>query len=131
MQRIEKIIIEQCCQATLQLWNVNIGEEVVQVQKTRKGFTGDFTVVVFPLLRYSKLSPEQTGELLGEYLRNSSGFIEDSNVIKGFLNLVVSQRYWKELLNKELHSGAYGILTPGKEAPMVTENVVSLVLVSV
>ena len=119
MQRIEKIIIEQCCQATLQLWNVNIGEEVVQVQKTRKGFTGDFTVVVFPLLRYSKLSPEQTGELLGEYLRNSSGFIEDSNVIKGFLNLVVSQRYWKELLNKELHSGAYGILTPGKEAPMV------------
>jgi arginyl-tRNA synthetase len=119
MQRIEKIIIEQCCQATLQLWNVNIGEEIVQVQKTRKGFTGDFTVVVFPLLRYSKLSPEQTGELLGEYLRNSSGFIEDSNVIKGFLNLVVSQRYWKELLNKELHSGAYGILTPGKEAPMV------------
>ena len=119
MQRIEKIIVEQCCQAALHLWNANIGEESVQVQKTRKGFTGDFTVVVFPLLRYSKLSPEQTGELLGEYLRNSSGFIEKSNVIKGFLNLVVSQRYWKELLDNELCSGTYGILTPGKEAPMV------------
>jgi len=119
MQRIETIIIEQCCRATLQLWNVNIGEETVQVQKTRKGFTGDFTVVVFPLLRYSKLSPERTGELLGEYLRNSSGFIEDSNVIKGFLNLVISHRYWKELLCSELNSAAYGLLTPGKEAPIV------------
>jgi len=119
MQRIEKIIIEQCCQAALQLWNVNIGEETVQVQKTRKGFTGDFTVVVFPLLRYSRLSPEQTGELLGEYLTDSSGFIEGSNVIKGFLNLVISHRYWIELLENELRSGAYGILTPGKEASMV------------
>jgi len=119
MQRIERIITEQCCQAALHLWNVNIGEETVQVQKTRKGFTGDFTIVVFPLLRYSKQSPEQTGELLGEYLRNSSVFIEESNVIKGFLNLVVSHRYWKELLANELCSGAYGILKPGKEAPMV------------
>ena len=119
MQRIEKIIKELTCQAVLHNWNVSLEEGNVQVQKTRREFEGDFTVVVFPLLRYSKQSPEQTGELLGVYLKRSSDLIEDFNVIKGFLNLLVSQQYWKELLDDTLRSPDYGRIMPGEDSPGV------------
>ncbi|MCD4711544.1 MAG: arginine--tRNA ligase, partial [Bacteroidales bacterium] len=119
MQRIEKIIKELTCQAVLHNWNVSLEEGNVQVQKTRREFEGDFTVVVFPLLRYSKQSPEQTGELLGAYLKRSSDLIEDFNVIKGFLNLLVSQQYWKELLDDTLRSPDYGRIMPGEDSPGV------------
>lgn len=119
MQRIEKIIKELTCQAALHFWNVSLEEENVQVQKTRREFEGDFTVVVFPLLRHSKQSPEQTGELMGAYLKRSSDLIEDFNVIKGFLNLLVSQQYWKELLDGALCSPEYGRIMPGEDSPGV------------
>lgn len=119
MQRIEKIIKELTCQAALHNWKASLEEGNVQVQKTRREFEGDFTVVVFPLLRYSKQSPEQTGELLGAYLKRSSDLIDDFNVIKGFLNLVVSQQYWKKLLNGALRSREYGRIMPGEDSPGV------------
>ena len=81
MQRIEKIIKDLVSQAAIKNWNVTPGEENIQVQKTRKDFEGDFTLVVFPLLRHSKMNPEQTGNFLGDYLVNSSAVIEDYNVI--------------------------------------------------
>ena len=119
MQRIEKIIKELTCQAALHSWNATLGEGNVQVQKTRREFEGDFTVVVFPLLKYSKQSPEQTGESLGVYLKRSSDLIEDFNVIKGFLNLVIAQQYWKELLDGALRSPSYGRRVPGEDSPGV------------
>ncbi len=119
MQRIEKIIKELTCQAALHSWNATLEEGNVQVQKTRREFEGDFTVVVFPLLKYSKQSPEQTGESLGVYLKRSSDLIEDFNVIKGFLNLVIAQQYWKELLDGALRSPSYGRRVPGEDSPGV------------
>ena len=77
MRRIEKIIKDLVSQAAVKHWNVTLEEEHIQVQKTRKEFEGDFTLVVFPLLRHSKINPEQTGNLLGDYLVNSSGPIEN------------------------------------------------------
>jgi len=119
MQRIEKIIKDLVSQAALQHWNTTLGEEQIQVQKTRREFEGDFTVVVFPLLRYSKQNPEQTGNFLGKYLVHSSELVENFNVIKGFLNLVVSQQYWKDQLNGPLSSQEYGMIVPGADAPTV------------
>ncbi|MCK4880858.1 MAG: arginine--tRNA ligase [Bacteroidales bacterium] len=119
MQRIEKIIKELTCQAALHSWNATLEEGNVQVQKTRREFEGDFTVVVFPLLKFSKQSPEQTGESLGVYLKRSSDLIEDFNVIKGFLNLVIAQQYWKELLDGALRSPSYGRRVPGEDSPGV------------
>lgn len=100
-------------------WGNPPGEEQVQIQKTRKEFTGDFTVVVFPLLRYSKLSPEETGNVLGKYLIENSALLSDFNVIKGFLNLVVAQQYWKDFLVNDLQSGSFGTVEPGEESPLV------------
>ena len=119
MQRIEKIIKKLTCKAALHSWNATLEEENIQVQKTRREFAGDFTVVVFPLLKHSKQSPEQTGESLGVYLKRSTDLIEDFNVIKGFLNLVIAQQYWKELLDGALRSPAYGRSVPGEDSPGV------------
>ena len=119
MQRIEKLIKDLLAQAALQHWNITLQEEHIQVQKTRREFEGDFTVVVFPLLRYSKQNPEQTGEFLGAYLERSSELIEASNVIKGFLNLVVSQQYWKDMLDGPLRSQQYGRIMSGDDSPLV------------
>jgi len=119
MQRIENLIKDLIAQAALQHWNITLEDEHIQVQKTRREFEGDFTVVVFPLLRYSKQNPEQTGEFLGAYLERSSDLIEAFNVIKGFLNLVVSQQYWKDLLDGPLRSQAYGRIIPGDDSPLV------------
>ncbi len=119
MQRIEKIIKDLVAQAALQHWNINLEEEHIQVQKTRRDFEGDFTVVVFPLLRYSKQNPEQTGKFLGAFLEGSSDLIEAFNVIKGFLNLVVAQQYWKDQLDGPLCSQEYGMTLPGADAPAV------------
>ena len=119
MQRIETLIKDLVAQAALQHWNIILEEEHLQVQKTRREFEGEFTVVVFPLLRYSKQNPEQTGEFLGAYLEGSSELIESFNVIKGFLNLVVSQQYWKDLLEGPLRSENYGVIMPGADSQAV------------
>lgn len=120
MQRIEQLIKELTCQAALQQWNTVLEENNVQVQKTNREFEGDFTVVVFPLLRYSKQSPEQTGEFLGAYLKSASDLIDNFNVVKGFLNLVVSQHYWKSLLEVDLLSPMYGKSEAGEDSPNIT-----------
>lgn len=119
MQRIENIIKDLSSQAISHIWSLELDTEAVQVQKTRREFDGDFTVVVFPLLRYSKQSPEQTGEALGRFLEEASELIVGFNVIKGFLNLEVSQDYWKELLKGDLNSPDYGFVKQEPEAEKV------------
>jgi arginyl-tRNA synthetase len=119
MQRIEKIIKDLVAQAALKHWDIKLDLAYVQVQKTKREFEGDFTVVVFPLLRYSKQSPEQTGEFLGAYLEHTSDLIEAHNVIKGFLNLRVSQQYWKDMLDGPLRSAGFGMIMPGEDSSTV------------
>ena len=66
---------------------------------SQKEFAGDLTVVVFPFTRYSRKSPEETAKELGEYLKQNIEEVETYNVIKGFLNVVISSAYWIEVLN--------------------------------
>ncbi len=119
MQKIDQVIRLLVVDAIAKKWGNPPGEEQVQIQKTRREFTGDFTVVVFPLLRYSKLSPEETGNVLGKYLLENSALLSDFNVIKGFLNLVVAQQYWKNFLESDLQSESFGTKEPGEESPLV------------
>jgi arginyl-tRNA synthetase len=119
MQRIDQIIKRFIVEAVRELWGDPPNEEQVQIQKTRREFTGDFTVVVFPLLRYSKLPPEETGNVLGSHLLEKAGWLSDFNVIKGFLNLRISQQYWKDVLEGPLQSPDYGKRIPGEQAPVV------------
>ena len=119
MQRIENHIKDLVIKASLQHWEAKVEKDQVQVQLTRRDFEGDFTVVVFPLLRFSKAGPEQTADFLGDFLARSSNLIDSYNVIKGFLNLVISQAYWKDLLEGPLNSPDYGRTASRDDSPLV------------
>ncbi len=119
MQRIDQYIKSAVVKAVGDTWNQSIQEDQIQIQKTRRDFEGDFTVVVFPLLSISKCSPEETGKALGDYLIEQSGVLSGYNIIKGFLNLVVSQQYWKDFLNSELLDSLYGFTPVDTNSPKV------------
>lgn len=91
-------------------------EKLIQIQKTRKDFDGDFTLVVFPLLRVSKKPPEQTANELGEYLKDNIEQISEFNVIKGFLNLSIDKIFWISYLNTVVQDDNYGFIK-NKENP--------------
>ena len=82
------------------------------LQETRKEFDGQITVVTFPITRYSKKSPEVTGEELGAYLQNVVPEVAAFNVIKGFLNLSISDSYW---INSLEQAGNYHSMSNGKK----------------
>jgi len=91
---MEGFLKERIKEGVRALYNADIGDDLIQLQETRKDFKGDFTLIVFPLLRFSKNTPEKTGETLGEYLKTSFPQISGFNVIKGFLNLEISEKWW-------------------------------------
>ena len=91
MINIEEFISSIVATASNELYGTS---DNLQIQKTRKEFEGDYTVVVFPLLRASRKSPEATATELGEKIVASTPEIKSFNVIKGFLNLVVEPSFW-------------------------------------
>ncbi len=90
-------------------------------QKTRPDFEGDFTMVVFPLLRFSGKSPEQTAEALGNYFIQNVVQVSSFNVVKGFLNLVLSKNYWMAFFEDNRNRADYGFLQPDGNPPVVVE----------
>jgi arginyl-tRNA synthetase len=103
---MESILRDKIKEAVKSLYNSEIATSLIQIQETKKDFKGDFTIVVFPILRFSKNTPEQTGNDIGNFLLNTFTVISEFNVIKGFLNLVISDSWWIELfcrmsLNKD------------------------------
>ena len=106
MLNIEEFISGVVCRATEELYGLS---DNIQIQKTRKEFEGDYTVVVFPLLRASKKSPEATATELGEKIVASTPEIKSFNVIKGFLNLVVDSSFWAERFGEIVATENYGM----------------------
>ncbi|MBP3420171.1 MAG: arginine--tRNA ligase [Marinifilaceae bacterium] len=96
---IEGLLTAKVSEAVEACFGVKIEEKDVQLQATRKEFAGDLTVVVFPFTRLSRKSPEETGKILGEYLKEKIEEIKDYNVVKGFLNIEISSAYWVGVLN--------------------------------
>ena len=105
---IEKMLTQHVLEAVKACYGVELTEKDVQLQETRKEFAGDLTVVVFPFTRYSRKSPEETAKELGEYLKQNIEEVETYNVIKGFLNVVISSAYWIEVLNDVAKEEKYG-----------------------
>jgi len=87
----------------------DVSGNLIQLQKTKSDFEGDITLVVFPLVRISKKSPEETAKLIGEFLTNELSFVEGFNVVKGFLNLEISTSYWLSEFHKILNTPNYGV----------------------
>jgi arginyl-tRNA synthetase len=101
---MEIVLKDKIKEAVKVLYNCEATDSLIQLQETRKDFRGDFTLVVFPLLRFSKNTPEKTGESVGNYLITNFPAISAFNVIKGFLNLEISDKWWIEYF-AELSSG--------------------------
>ena len=94
--------------SVLKFLNASQFEKVI-IEDTNKDFQGDLTVVVFPLLKFSKKSPEQTAKEIGEYLLENELFFENYNVVRGFLNLTLKQKYWFEFFNNWKNDHDYGL----------------------
>jgi arginyl-tRNA synthetase len=91
---MEIILKEKIREAVKSLFGCDVKDDLIQMQDTRKDFKGDLTLVVFPLLRFSKNTPEKTAEMIGGYLVTNFPAIAGYNVIKGFLNLEISNSWW-------------------------------------
>ncbi len=117
--KIEKEI-QVAVQETLKsLYGADIDEKQIQVQQTRSEFEGQLTVVVFPFLRASKKGPEQTGQELGEYLAANCDAVSKFNVVKGFLNLVISSKSWLECLQDINDDDQFGFVAATEDSPLV------------
>jgi arginyl-tRNA synthetase len=94
MQAIQYLLTQQVVKALSVLYGKDVDEKLLQFQKTKKEFEGDITLVVFPLLKISSKSPEQTANDLGQVLCEQMPEIKSFNVVKGFLNLLLADHYW-------------------------------------
>jgi arginyl-tRNA synthetase len=116
---IEQQITNAVIAGIKELYGTDIAAEQIQLQKTKKEFKGHLTLVVFPFLRTSKKSPEQTAQDIGEYLQKNESAVTEFNVIKGFLNLTVSASCWVDLLNSINATADYGIVPVTENSQLV------------
>ncbi|WP_121810547.1 arginine--tRNA ligase [Mucilaginibacter kameinonensis] len=112
-------IIEAAVKAVKQLYQTDIEPAAVSIQETRKEFEGQVTIVTFPFTKFSRKGPEQTGIEIGEYLKNELKEIASFNVIKGFLNLSISDEYWISQLYNNITADDFAVAKPNGEKVMV------------
>lgn len=106
---IEKVIFDLSKSIVKELYGVDIVDDQIQINKTRKDFEGDLTLVVFPLLKISKKSPEQTAEEIGtKIVEATNTIVATYNVVKGFLNFTIKSSIWLNEFNKWLNEDQFG-----------------------
>lgn len=114
---IQEVIKNAAIKGIKDLYQVDV--DAIEFQATRKEFEGDITLVIFPLLRVIKGNPTEIGTKIGEYLKNNLTEITDFNVIKGFLNLVISPALYLKSFNQILDKDDYGIIKPTTDSKSV------------
>ena len=117
--KIEDKIAQGVAGAVKALYGADTDIQSAMPGATRKGFDGDYTVVVFPFLRASKAKPEDTAQAIGQWLVENVDCIGAYNVVKGFLNLSIDPAYWTGELLRVAADPDFGILTPAPDAPLV------------
>jgi arginyl-tRNA synthetase len=116
---IENQIKEAAIQAIKELYKHDINPDIIQVQLTRKDQNGDFTLVVFPLLKVSGKKPEDTGNDIGSFILEKLPAIDSFEVIKGFLNLTLSHDYWISALNAINADTDFGFVPVNQQSPQM------------
>ena len=106
----EQFIAGKAVEAVKALYGADVPADIMQVGVTRKDFEGDYTLVVFPLLRTSRQAPAVTAQAIGEWLTANCPEFSGFNAIQGFLNLSLSNIYWRENLQEIIADKAFGQL---------------------
>ena len=117
--KIESIISGSVVEAVKALYDQEVSPKMVQLQKTKQEFEGNLTLVVFPFLKISKKKPEDTAQEIGQYLKDNCTAVASFNVVKGFLNLVIAQSAWLELLADIDADPKYGEKKADDNSPLV------------
>ena len=116
---IEQQIINAALAAVKELYGQEVAEKMVQLQKTKKEFEGNLTLVVFPFLKISRKKPDETAREIGEYIKQNCEAIADFNAVGGFLNLVIDKKAWLALLNEMNQNEKFGEKPVTEASPLV------------
>ena len=116
---IEQQIINAALAAVKELYGQEVAEKMVQLQKTKKEFEGNLTLVVFPFLKISRKKPDETAREIGEYIKQNCEAIADFNAVGGFLNLVIDKKAWLGLLNEMNQNEKFGEKPVTEASPLV------------
>ncbi len=121
MSTLDSILQEAVATACDKCFQATIESDSIQIQQTRKEFEGDRTVVVFPLTRASKSSPEATANALGSWLKQHHKLVCDFQVVKGFLNLTIVPEHWTTELIRAVETPNYGFGVQGSLPRVMVE----------
>lgn len=116
---IEQQIINAAQAAVKELYGQEVAEKMVQLQRTKKEFEGNLTLVVFPFLKISRKKPDETAREIGEYIKQNCEAIADFNAVGGFLNLVIDKKAWLALLNEMNLNEKFGEKPVTEASPLV------------
>src|ERR1043166_6592901 len=117
--QVENILSTKVSEAVKSLYHSDFPTDKIIFQKTNQEFEGDITLVVFPFVKLSKKSPEETAKQLGEFLQAHVGEVEKFNVVKAFLNIVISKKFWLDFFKKSADVKNFGFTEAGKDSPLV------------
>ena len=115
----EQLVAKWVKEAVDNIYGKGANDNLFQTQATRKEFEGDITAVMFPLLKFSKKSPEMTGEQIGNYIASNCKEVESYNVVKGFLNIKFTDNYWMDAFSAIACAKDYGQLPESGKSVMV------------
>lgn len=119
MQNLQDNLKKYTQKAVTEIFGVSL--ENVEIQQTKKEFDGDLTIVIFPMLRQIKGNPQQIGEQIGAFLQKNMEEVVSFNVIKGFLNLVISDSYYIDFLKDIKHTSDFGLAKPASKETIMVE----------
>ncbi len=116
---VENIIRNAVAKAVHELYGLDIDPASVAPQATRKEFEGNLTVMVFPYVKAARKAPEAVGDEIGRWLEANEPAVAGFNVVKGFLNIVITPTFWNSVLTSIIDTPDYGTVKPGADSPLV------------
>ncbi|WP_150451062.1 arginine--tRNA ligase [Arenibacter lacus] len=116
---IQEVLSQKVKEAVSEIYQVEL--PTVEFQPTRKDFAGDLTVVIFPMLRVVKGNPVQIGEQIGQYLKDKVEEVQDFNVVKGFLNIIISDAYYLQFFKGILPNPDFGLVGQEQDKAVMVE----------
>jgi arginyl-tRNA synthetase len=119
MNKVEQIISTSTAKGLKILYQKEFDESSIIVQQTKKEFDGDYTVVIFPLVKIIGKSPELIGNELGKIIIETNEIFETFNVVKGFLNFVVKKSVFLSLLNQIVENEDFGFVKEYEKSPLM------------